>query len=719
MLCIEGSTPDLATYYLDQLVRLTNQIDATVAYAAKSGLTWVQSAGNDGRKKWSGLFRDTDNDGFLNFSATEDFNIIDTSRCGGQPVYIMLMWDEIADLLADYDLMVFDDDFNLVAVSALPQDQVQVGVEACAFIPQPGVTYRLAVYKDYGVSQDLELYVGHDDFPMLKYYNNAGTVMLSHPAPVPEAITVGAMEQGGGKWDIAFYSSQGPGGDGVLKPEVMAPAGVSTVSYGPARFRGTSAAAPHVAGLCALHKQFYPRDTPDLQKAFLQNTAIDYGVPGADNTYGYGLAHLPVGVFNQPTLYFPCFSENKGDRNRVGVVNPFWPLHLFGRLKACDETGRELASKELSLPPGGRREFLLRDEFPSLPGLSYLKLDYQGGRACGYLSGESAAGNNGYMIPALDQPSSREMFIPHIVSDNIWNTRVILLNAEGSARTVSLAFDNGMTRSFTLQASQKKEFMIRDLFDGIPQSNVHSAILSGTEGLIGAEVFTGGDYAGGISLEPNIQKNIFFPHVADDNRWWTGLVAYNPAADQAFLKVLPFDASGTALPSQTVPLPGESRYIGTVSSLGLPPATAWFKIESSREVHSFELFGTTDGKQMAGYSTTGIRTANGVFPRINRPETWTGIAFVNPNQEPVTIIIAAYDDAGTMKAFNMFSLQSYGKIVDTAEKLFAFNNDNYDPNLMAEATHMIFLTSAEIIGFQLEGSSNGMILQSIPAQSVQ
>jgi hypothetical protein len=714
----EGSDPYAAAYYLDQLMRKTQQVDAAVAAAVAGGVTWVQSAGNDGRKKWSGLFVDSDLDGFLNFSPAEDYNILDTRGCEGRPVYVMLMWDEIGGTYADYDLAVYDDQFNLVSLSNLPQDSIQTGVEACGFVPQPGVVYRIAVYKDHGRSQNLDLYVGHEDFPKLKYYNNAGTVMLAHPAPVAEAVTVGAVEPRDGRLEIAFYSSQGPGRDGVLKPEVVAPAGVSTVSYGPGRFRGSSAAAPHVAGLCALHKQYYPQDVPAQQKAFLQNTALDYGVSGPDNVYGYGLAHLPRALFFQPMLYFSGLSPNPGDRNCIGVVNPHWPLKLFGQLRACDDSGREIARKEIFLPPGGRQEFPVAETFPGVSGISYLTLSYEGGKACGYTSGVSAAAGRGYMIPALDRASGGDMFIPHIVSDSIWQTRVSLVNAGGSPRNLTLWFDNGVTRTLSLAAKQHRSFLLRELFAGVPQPGIHSAKITGSAGLIGTEVFVGGHYAGGISLAPNVQKDIFFPHVADDSRWWTGLVAYNPSRFPASLRVLPFDASGAPLPGQTVTLPGERKYIGTVESLGLPAATAWFKIESSGEVHSFELFGTSDGKQMAGYSTTGIRTASGNFPRINRAETWTGIAFVNPNPEAVALVIAAQDDNGELLAINAFSLKSYDKIVATAENLFAYNNEDFDPVKMARATHMSFFANAEIIGFELEGSTDGMILESIPAQSI-
>lgn len=78
---------------------------------------------------------------------------------------------------------------------------------------------------------------------------------------------------------IAGFSSQGPGASGAgFKPDLAAP-GRFTVSTqagtgveGVQR-RGTSMAAPHVAGMAALLKQQFPNDAPSAIKARLKNAA--------------------------------------------------------------------------------------------------------------------------------------------------------------------------------------------------------------------------------------------------------------------------------------------------------------------------------------------------------------------------------------------------------------------------------------------------------------
>jgi subtilisin family serine protease len=56
-----------------------------------------------------------------------------------------------------------------------------------------------------------------------------------------------------------------------------------------ARFRGTSYAAPHVAGVAALIKARNSDLTAAQIDARIRNTAVDLGEPGRDDAYGYGL----------------------------------------------------------------------------------------------------------------------------------------------------------------------------------------------------------------------------------------------------------------------------------------------------------------------------------------------------------------------------------------------------------------------------------------------
>ncbi|AXW60818.1 serine protease [Ralstonia solanacearum] len=95
------------------------------------------------------------------------------------------------------------------------------------------------------------------------------------------------------------------------KPDIVGPDGVSSVFFGlpakdgakgfgvynlncryypeyPYQFYGTSAAAPHIAGVAALMRQAVPKATPDQIYNALRKTAVDMDVPGHDNATGAG-----------------------------------------------------------------------------------------------------------------------------------------------------------------------------------------------------------------------------------------------------------------------------------------------------------------------------------------------------------------------------------------------------------------------------------------------
>ncbi len=105
------------------------------------------------------------------------------------------------------------------------------------------------------------------------------------------AFCVGAI---GDDKTIADFSSRGPSSCDTtqIKPEVVAPGISIRSSYkggGYAYLSGTSMAAPYIAGLVALCRQYNPDATVDQIKYAIIQSAQDLGAPGEDNDYGNGL----------------------------------------------------------------------------------------------------------------------------------------------------------------------------------------------------------------------------------------------------------------------------------------------------------------------------------------------------------------------------------------------------------------------------------------------
>jgi Subtilase family len=120
------------------------------------------------------------------------------------------------------------------------------------------------------------------------------------------------------------------------KPEIVAPDGADTTFFGSfdfdgtgfPNFFGTSAAAPHAAGVAALLLQAKPTLTPAKIYRSLENTAIDMDVTGFDNNSGFGFiqADGALAAALQPT---PVDFDGDG-KSEIGVYRGgAWLFHDF------------------------------------------------------------------------------------------------------------------------------------------------------------------------------------------------------------------------------------------------------------------------------------------------------------------------------------------------------------------------------------------------------
>jgi hypothetical protein len=94
-----------------------------------------------------------------------------------------------------------------------------------------------------------------------------------------------------------------------FKPEIVAPDGANTTFFGNdsdfdgfPNFFGTSAAAPHAAGVAALLVQAVPTLTPEVVRNTLESTAQNLGAVGFDTNTGFGLIHADAALAALHTL---------------------------------------------------------------------------------------------------------------------------------------------------------------------------------------------------------------------------------------------------------------------------------------------------------------------------------------------------------------------------------------------------------------------------------
>jgi hypothetical protein len=418
---------------------------------------------------------------------------------------------------------------------------------------------------------------------------------------------------------------------------------------------------------------------------------------------------LAAGSAYAAALYFPHVATSIPWQTEIAIINTSSDQTVTGALMGISDEGQLVETKPVTLSARGRRQIIISEEFTNHISIGYIIFDTDSDAVQGYTK-FYRAGYYRAAIPAVKEVNTSDIYISHIASTADWWTGVSLVNTTSATKVLTITFNNGQSRSYTLNAGEHRAFDIASLFNNQPQPDIQSAVITNASGIIGLELFCsngGGNHLDGILLTDNTASTIYYPHVASDNIWWTGIVAYNPSESACTITITPYSATGTPLsPSTPPPIAGKGKYIGPVSQLGLPAQTAWFKIDSTTPLSGFELFGTVDGNQLAAYAGGGGTSAKaGVFAKIEK-NGWTGIAFVNTEDSAASVTLTAYNDNGTVVATQVLPVSGYAKVVNNPEAIFSQN--------ISGATYIAYSSDKNVVGFQLNGSSDGTMLDGLP-----
>ena len=265
----------------------TGTICEMVDDARAAGILWSSSMGNSARRHWQGDFVDTLSDDWHEFDpGVDETNNISVSS--GYTITVALKWDDTWGSSGnDYDLYLIDNTPTIVAWSTWIQNGNDDPWEALSYTATYTGAYHIAIDGYYATTTA--------NFHLYSYYHDlqyqVASSSLAVPADSPSAMSVGAVDYST-PTTLESFSSRGPTEDNRTKPDLVAPDGVSTVTYGASDFYGTSASAPHVAGAAALVKECYPSYTPAQIQSFLEDRAVELGTAGKDNLFGYGRLDL-------------------------------------------------------------------------------------------------------------------------------------------------------------------------------------------------------------------------------------------------------------------------------------------------------------------------------------------------------------------------------------------------------------------------------------------
>jgi hypothetical protein len=411
----------------------------------------------------------------------------------------------------------------------------------------------------------------------------------------------------------------------------------------------------------------------------------------------------------QDKLYYPHIASKNSWETEVCIINTSSSATLTGNLIAYNNAGVQLSSTAVSLAANARVEYTVSSDFADPANIGYMIFESNSGDMCGYMKFFIDTQYRG-AIPAASQVNTSNVYIPHIASNTTWWTGVSLLNTTDAEKTLTIEFSDGTVKTKTIAANEHQVFTIKSLFSGVAQPNIKSAVIKNASGIVGLELFasnagSGDNYLSGVLLKNITSKNLYFPHIANVATWWTGIVAYNPSSMDAAMTITPYKEDGTVLTAQTANLKPGIKYIKTADTLNFPAGAAWFHISSTRALTGFELFGTNDRKQLGGYTSVNINRTSGVFPKIET-SGWTGIALVNIENSNTAVTLTAYGDDGTVIDTAIVVLTAHEKLVKTAPALFSKD--------ISTATYIAYSAVNEIVGFQLNGSTDSMMLDALP-----
>jgi len=325
---------------------LAQTVEAVVA----TGVVYVSSAGNAGNvsAETSGVFEgdysgtalpapipfgmsaaDFGTNGFF------DSNVVEADA----PQLFTLHWaDPVSGSGNDYDLYLLDDTGSSVLASSTNfQTGTQDPLEAIASLipgdpptPIDHTDARLVVVK----------FQGEDRFFHLNTHRGELSIgtrgQIAGHAAAASCFGIAAVDVGtamGGVFpgfqdnpEVESFSSDGPrrvffeadgtpitpgdfsstGGRLRAKPDFTAANRVSTSTPGFETFAGTSASAPHVAGIAALLLEL-GNLTPGGVRNVLESTALDMVVPGVDFDSGFGIVHAENAVGTVSPAVPACF----------------------------------------------------------------------------------------------------------------------------------------------------------------------------------------------------------------------------------------------------------------------------------------------------------------------------------------------------------------------------------------------------------------------------
>ncbi len=309
------------------------------------------------------------------------------------------------------------------------------------------------------------------------------------------------------------------------------------------------------------------------------------------------------------------------------------------------------------------------------------------------------------MVVAVNVQAAEELFYPHVATTGGWKTEICIINdSSEQALTGTLKGYNDEGVSVTsdipvnLAAFGRRQIVVNDEYTG--SDDISYMIFQITSGSATGymKFWIDGNYRAAVPAVSSINSgDIYIPHIASGNGWWTGVSLLNTTSSNKELSIRFND--GTVL---THNIGASEHHTFTISSLfggNTPDGVESAVIENGVGVIGLELFGSSGtGKYLSGIRLGNETVTSLYYPHVDTSGTWwTGIVAYNPSASQVELTVTPYQADGTALTTQILTIAGHSKYIAVMADL----------NLPSQTAWLAIEATQPVSGFELFGKTDG------------